>query len=1053
MQNKKIINNLLSDKIRLLDIFKCFVLLFIIVGFYIRYCGVGWVSLLQGAKSELVIKLFDLFCGTTLLILLGGTVWYIKPEDILHENSPSFICWLYALVLCAQPMLGIYFLDKKYISFDKFDRVIGTATLSDYNVAKVIRNFSLWFIYFGLLLVLFSVTVSKAKKKFQRKEHNKVWVFLDDFMVVSAVFVVLYGILYFSKSSENRLPFQFSVCFIATIIVCSIIYLIADFDMKISWKDYRQLLIMVFLLALPLFMLLKKAYKTELFLFLIQFSLTAGVLFVIFTLKKPILLSRNYQLIFDSVFLTTAILPLALSAYIELVNILAARGQVITNPYSFYPASLAATVIVGCAIYICIKKSHRNIDINKLAYPLCLFGFSALSVQIPLVQTYTPDIFESANAGILISDFLNFGKIPLVEHYGGHMMTDVWEGILYGILNGDFWGAAFSPYSVYQIPVYTVLLYFFFKMLWNDEMAFLSILLIPVIDSVSYFALGLSVVLAVVVFIKKSTYINGFIMWFVCIWSAIYRLDLGVSFIMACLAALLIYACKERKWETIKSAFLPLAVYIVLGCSLWIILCLYAGENPIYRLVEFLKISASNQNWAYTTIGNTSKNAFALCYIILPLTIMGTLCYIILFDKVKSRVGIERWTILIMLGFAYFANFSRGLVRHSYAENTTKFVVWCALLYLAAFFSCIISKKMVLPIFMTLVIINQGVMNTDVFNQSNMADNIIHKITQVNTEWQSENWNYMASLDEPVNRVQVTEGTKNMFYPIETIINTLLKENETFIDFANITFAYSYFQRECPVYVSQSPLQLSGEFTQEQFVEQISRKPEYNPIIIMPKSSNGIKSHLDGVSNVYRYYKVSEYLFSRYTPLCSVGDYAVWCIKERYKEYLELLSETDIQKLNYSYDCNYILSDNNHYLDDATSLHIYNLNHLPCIWGELDSQAAAKNKVIAQTFKENMFYKISDFENIDRSSGNYLKIDINCVALENNGRATIRIGIVKENIFIEKARYIFTLENGTHTYLIRISGDYSWYYDCTDSIIFETENETSDVKMYILSGD
>ena len=76
---------------------------------------------------------------------------------------------------------------------------------------------------------------------------------------------------------------------------------------------------------------------------------------------------------------------------------------------------------------------------------------------------------------------------------------------------------------------------------------------------------------------------------------------------------------------------------------------------------------------------------------------------------------------------------------------------------------------------------------------------------------------------------------------------------------------YAITGRKDPAYVSQSPLQLSGEYSQEQFAEQI----EGVPIVVMPIDPNDYKASIsmDGITNAYRYYIVSEYLCELYTAM------------------------------------------------------------------------------------------------------------------------------------------------------------------------------------------
>ncbi|MCI8300590.1 MAG: hypothetical protein HFI69_09595 [Lachnospiraceae bacterium] len=136
-----------------------------------------------------------------------------------------------------------------------------------------------------------------------------------------------------------------------------------------------------------------------------------------------------------------------------------------------------------------------------------------------------------------------------------------------------------------------------------------------------------------------------------------------------------------------------------------------------------------------------------------------------------------------------------------------------------------------------------------------------------------------------IQRIKFDETLENRVKGYQAVIDALLEEDETFIDFISKTFIYSAIGRRNPVYVSQSPLQLSGEFTQEQFVKQV----EGIPIVLMPvdkendRYSDGsirmdyFTKGLDGIANPVRYYKVAEYIYQNYVPLCVYeNDYAVW---------------------------------------------------------------------------------------------------------------------------------------------------------------------------------
>ena len=121
----------------------------------------------------------------------------------------------------------------------------------------------------------------------------------------------------------------------------------------------------------------------------------------------------------------------------------------------------------------------------------------------------------------------------------------------------------------------------------------------------------------------------------------------------------------------------------------------------------------------------------------------------------------------------------------------------------------------------------------------------------------------MAENKEVVERVQWDKTLKNAVEPYKMVMNTLLEKDETFVDFINKTFVYSGINRENPVYVSQSPLQLSGEFAQEMFIKEI----QDTPVVLMPIDNYRAASYLDGIANASRYYKAAEYIYQNYKVL------------------------------------------------------------------------------------------------------------------------------------------------------------------------------------------
>lgn len=201
-----------------------------------------------------------------------------------------------------------------------------------------------------------------------------------------------------------------------------------------------------------------------------------------------------------------------------------------------------------------------------------------LAYQVPLQKNYAVNLIETANKSILISDFLNFGSIPVVEHYGGHMMAGVWEGVLYGILNNDYAGASISPYQNYIYATLLVLLFYFvMKQIWEADMVLLTVLTIPFYNNIKQYGLGMLVCLSLAAYMKKHTYKRALLVWLACVWCALYRLDIGYSFGLACVVAIVVYVVYDRDRVAVKQLFCTLGLVVLVFAALWFGIC-YAKD-------------------------------------------------------------------------------------------------------------------------------------------------------------------------------------------------------------------------------------------------------------------------------------------------------------------------------------------------------------------------------------------------------------------------------------------------------------------------------------------
>ena len=154
------------------------------------------------------------------------------------------------------------------------------------------------------------------------------------------------------------------------------------------------------------------------------------------------------------------------------------------------------------------------------------------------------------------------------------------------------------------------------------------------------------------------------------------------------------------------------------------------------------------------------------------------------------------------------------------------------------------------------------------------------------------------------------------------VLDYLLNDQETYLDMTSLNYYYALVERKKPVYVNQSPLLLSGELTQKLFIEQIQKSEV--PLAIIPTQDNpkkGIWQYIDGINIIDKYYLISEYVFQNYEPLLRLGEFDVWCKKDRQVEFYDKIKKLDDKKEEY------LLEFNEEYAQNITKNNIEVIYH------------------------------------------------------------------------------------------------------------------------------
>lgn len=841
----------------------------------------------------------------------------LKIEKLFYvftktEKKSGF--W-YALYFSVYTVLLFNPLDEIRNKAVEFSRVIGAGFNAGVDVTKRINNFSHWFIFLAVVFVLYFILANYLKSKEYDGENKKIVLLMDNVVIIANIVLGLRCIVFFSNMSQETNVFYYSDYFFILIVAIAIGYVALGIDRKIRAGRFMVINVTAWMLCLPISIVLTREWCGGRSFIGWQYLASGVILIGLFLEGKDNHQKDDCRI--ELLGISFSFIPFITSIYIEMVTVLNQRNVFWTHirrNYCMMIVIYIAIAIVISSLYI--RKKCTVLNWKNIMYPVLILGFVCLWQQIPISAEYGANMFETANSSVLINDFLQYGDIPIIQHYGGHMMSGVWEGLAYAFINNDFAGAVLSPYAGYIAVVITLAFYFFLKEIWNEDSAVLVVLFFPFYGSVDYWGLGLLAALAAMYYVKKNTYRRAILFWGTCIWCAIYRLDLGFAFIVACIIALAIYMIVDKNKMAFKQLSVSLIGWTILGGIIWFGICFGKQINPVNRLREFLYINLSNQNWAYSSIGDISITKFSFAYIILPFVVLVALLYSIICKKIRENIGKGNWIVLLVLGIAYFYNFSRGLVRHSLMEDALGTCTWSAYVFLAFFvIAKINNRKLFLPIFTMFLLLGTLFQTNANFTEKCISDAAIDKIGVYSETWTVDRfaqeelpegeiaktyWEQLGEKREAIKRVNWTPDLKRVVRGYQTVMDALLDDDETFVDMINKTTIYSLINRKNPTYVSQSPLQLSGQFTQEKFVEEI----EGIPVVLMPCDTfnDGASEALDGVANAYRYYKVFEYVYQNYVPLCKYEDkFAVWCLPDKYdkmsKKVEKLRTSNDIENI------------------------------------------------------------------------------------------------------------------------------------------------------------
>jgi len=777
---------------------------------------------------------------------------------------------------------GIYIIRRGELFIaTSFNRVFGNATLAGIDAQKRVNVMLFYNLLFTVLFFFITFLIirwfleQKDSYKTDEQASTKVLSLINSISIC-----IIANHLILSINELNQLPLTlYAEQILIVMLVVSLIYYRFRFTTyeKFKWGLFTGLASALFVYFI---------IWNEIIGIWINRDFKLGVIYFVNLFALFFVLNKFNKIDFER--LKTASIPLFygtafMAVFLELTNIMNQHGFYIVNRLRWAKIIYILLAIICLVIYF--SKLHRKNNWENICYLGLIISIASFTQLPPLSISATTELFEQANHGMLTYSFFNSGSIPILESFDGHMLRYSFGGLIYGLLNGQGALGIDSSYFFYSFAnlFNCIILFYLLKNIFSIEFSLFAVLFIPLNYS-DFFVLT---VVLLIYCIKKDTVGSYFLYLASIALAAFYELPpavaVGIGSIITLLIILLPDVLRQKKLTISARRFLKaVCLFIISILCVYFLLCLFKQINPISRLLEILGLINSNNNWAYSNIGNQNHIVFNILYFILPVLITAALICILYKFKVNIKVNMAA-TVCVALFIGHFANYSRMLGRHSLAEGSNRIVFALQFTILPlALLTAIFAPKwkkwyftfvvMGLPAIITFCINNNLSFGNSMMNYAMSTienGNIYYK---GNTEKTARvNYSYVLSTHSAV----------------ISMINAVVPSNETYMDLSSQTMLYALTGREKPVYINQSPLHLSGEYTQIAFINQINNYNGKCDFALL----GGNWMNLDGLKNEYRYYKVYEYLNAEFVPLCQSSDgYELWVRKTRYNEINSILS-------------------------------------------------------------------------------------------------------------------------------------------------------------------
>lgn len=371
-------------------------------------------------------------------------------------------------------------------------------------------------------------------------------------------------------------------------------------------------------------------------------------------------------------------------AWLPIVSVLRTEFYLILNNNGWtaiVPDAIQQVLLASLAIAMVIAavrrfRADRIVDLEQravsFAMPLFVFGLGAVAWYYP--QHELPrDLFEPANPTLFVQQFFDFGRIPFLETFNAHGLADSFWSFVYRFLHGGS-DEVFGMYEFLNRALAAALIYAVLRRITgNAYLAFFIVAFSPfrVAMFPVYCELALTSYFVLSWFLARPNLKRVVALAFYCVFVFLWRLDIGAANLVAVAVTLGLHwftgASTRPRWRDLVFGG------AICGAACAIPLLTLAAWRDVSvppLLLRLSHIVDSSQGFGIA-VAPVVDSIVSFHLAVFPLVVLAVLAGVVVLWIARPDRARAKAPIVLFLCFAgayYFANYQRGLVRHTFSE-------------------------------------------------------------------------------------------------------------------------------------------------------------------------------------------------------------------------------------------------------------------------------------------------------------------------------------------------------------------------------------------------